>query len=243
VVSLDSFARYHGLTREGATLDDAPSDRGGTQAADWERQALVKARACAGDVELGRKVIALASHVAYERGAPDAASMNHLRMRMEHELAKEGPRRYDVKLGRGGIVDVEFAVQWLQMKYGVDPRVRTTDTETGISALETCGYLDSSLAAVLREGYAMLRRLEQALRVVHGTSASLIEEGAPGLAALARRMGVRDGANTPSGTAAEALLERYRAVTRDVRAAYFTVLGLRGEVLRDGDSSRAKDPL
>ncbi|MDF2692100.1 MAG: Glutamate-ammonia-ligase adenylyltransferase [Labilithrix sp.] len=243
VVSLDSFARYHGLTREGTTLEDAPSDRGGTQAADWERQALVKARACAGDVELGRKVIALASHVAYERGAPDAASMNHLRMRMEHELAKEGPRRYDVKLGRGGIVDVEFAVQWLQMKYGADPRVRTTDTETAISALETCGYLDSSLAAVLREGYAMLRRLEQALRVVHGTSASLIEEGALGLAALARRMGVRDGANTPSGTAAEALLERYRAVTRDVRGAYFAVLGLRADVPRDGDSSRAKDPL
>jgi [glutamine synthetase] adenylyltransferase / [glutamine synthetase]-adenylyl-L-tyrosine phosphorylase len=243
VVSLDSFARYHGLTRDGKVLDERQDDLAGTQAADWERQALIKARACAGDIELGRKVIALASRVAYERGAPDAASMNHLRMRMEHELAKEGPRRYDVKLGRGGIVDVEFAAQWLQMKYGADPRVRSTDTETAIGALETCGYLDASLAAVLREGYAMLRRLEQALRVVHGTSASLIEEGAPGLAALARRMGVRDGANTPSGTAAEALLERYRAVTRDVRAAYLTVLGLRADLPRDADSSRAKDPL
>ncbi len=242
VVSLDAFARYHGLTRDGAALEPT-SDERGTQAADWERQALVKARACAGDVELGRKVIALASHVAYERGAPDASAMNHLRMRMERELGKEGPRRYDVKLGRGGIVDVEFAVQWLQMKYGADPRVRTPDTETAIGALETCGYLDASVAAVLREGYAMLRRLEQALRVVHGTSASLIEEGAPGLPALARRMGFRDGAGTPSGTAAEALLERYRAVTRDVRAAYLTVLGLRAELPKDADSSRAKDPV
>jgi glutamate-ammonia-ligase adenylyltransferase len=69
----------------------------------------------------------------------------------------------------------------------------------------------------------MLRRLEQALRVVHGTSQSLIEEGAAGLPALARRMGFRDG---PHGTASEALLTRYRAVTRDVRAAYVTVLGL-----------------
>ena len=56
-------------------------------------------------------------------------------------------------------------------------------------------------------------------------------------------MGVRDGANTPSGTAAEALLERYRAVTRDVRAAYFTVLGLRADIPLGADSSRAKDPL
>jgi glutamate-ammonia-ligase adenylyltransferase len=227
VVSLDAFARYHGLSRDGAPASAPSSDRESSpQSADWERQALVKARACAGDVDVGAKVISLAARVAYERGAPTAAGMHHLRMRMERELAKEGPRRYDVKLGRGGIVDVEFAVQWLQMKHGEDVRVRTTDTETALAALEAVGYLDTSLAAVLRDGYATLRRLEQALRVVHGTSASLIEEGAPGLAALARRMGVRDGASTPSGTAAEALLDRYRAVTRDVRSAYLTVLGL-----------------
>jgi glutamate-ammonia-ligase adenylyltransferase len=223
VVSLDAFARYHGLTRDGAS--DPSATQGGTQGQDWERQALVKARASAGDAELGRRVIALAEQVAYERGAPDPAGVHHLRMRMEKELAKEGPRRYDVKLGRGGIVDVEFAVQWLQMKYGRDPRVRTTDTESAIGALEACGYLDGYLAAVFREGYAMLRRLEQALRVVHGTSASLIEEGAPGLPALARRMGFRDDSAT-SRTASEALLDRYREVTRDVRVAYLTVLGV-----------------
>ena len=229
VVSLDAFARYHGLTRDGSPASD-PASPSSVQSADWERQALVKARVCAGDADVGAKVIALATRIAYERGAPAATSLHHLRMRMERELAKEAPRRYDVKLGRGGIVDVEFAVQWLQMKFGEDPRVRTTDTETAIGALEACGHLDPSLAAVLRDGYATLRKLEQALRVVHGTSASLIEEGAPGLAALARRMGIRDGASTPSGTAAEALLERYRAATRDVRGAYLAVLGLKAEV-------------
>ncbi len=209
VVSLDSFKRYH--DGEGQ---------------DWERQALVKARPCAGDRELGERVLAIATEVAYLRGAPDPHKLHHLRMRMERELAKEGPARYDVKLGHGGIVDVEFAVQWLQMKHGADPRVRTTDTETALAALEACGYLDAGVAAILREGYAILRRLEQALRVVHGTSASLIEEGAPGLPALARRMGLRDGMGGAGTTAARTLLERYRAVTRDVRAAYVTVLGL-----------------
>ena len=72
----------------------------------------------------------------------------------------------------------------------------------------------------------MLRRLEQALRVVHGTSASLIEQGAPGLPALARRMGIREGGTTLDLPAAGALLARYAAVTRDVRAAYLAILGL-----------------
>ena len=215
VVSLEQFARYHGLRQDGSPNENPP------EAQDWERQALVKARHCAGDEGLGRRFSALATKIAFERGAPDPERVHHLRLRMEKELAREGPHRYDVKLGKGGLVDVEFAAQWLQMKYGADPRVRTTDTETALSALEACGYLEATTAAVLREGYAMLRRLEQALRVVHGTSASLIEEGAPGLAALARRMGFRDG----SAPASEALFERYRAVTSDVRTAYLAVLG------------------
>lgn len=218
VVSLEAFARYHGLHEDGTVHENAPESQ------DWERQALVKARPCAGDDALGKRFEALASKIAYERGAPDPERVHHLRKRMETELAREGAHRYDLKLGRGGIVDIEFAVQWLQMKYGADPRVRTTDTEAALSALEACGYLETNLAAVLREGYSTLRRLEQALRVVHGTSASFIEEGAPGMLALARRMGFRGG----TGSAPEALFNRYRAITADVRAAYLAVLGLSG---------------
>jgi glutamate-ammonia-ligase adenylyltransferase len=214
VVSVDAFARYHGVRSE-------------KPAEDWERQALLKARACAGDRALGQRVLAIAHAAAYERGAPPPERIHHLRMRMERELAGErtalGRARYDLKLGRGGLVDVEFAVQWLQMKHGADPRVRSADTETALGALEACGYLDAPLAMPLREGYRLLRRLEQRLRVLHGTSAQLIEEGAPGMTLLARRMGMRDG---PRGSAVEALFARYAAVTRDVRAAYGAVLGL-----------------
>jgi glutamate-ammonia-ligase adenylyltransferase len=149
---------------------------------------------------------------------------------MERELAGErtapGRARYDLKLGRGGLVDVEFAVQWLQMKFGRDPRVRTTETETAIASLEACGYLDPHHAIVFRDGYRMLRQLELRLRVHHGTGRHWLEEGAPGLVPLARRVGMRDG---PRGGAGEALLEHYRAVTRDVRASYLAVLGLEDE--------------
>jgi glutamate-ammonia-ligase adenylyltransferase len=216
VVSVEAFARYHGMFASGARRDTPP------EAADWERQALVKARPAAGDERTGQRFADLASRIAYERGAPIPDRLHHLRTRMERELARETSHRFDVKLGKGGIVDIEFAVQWLQMKYGMDQRVRSADTDRAIVALEACGYLDASIASVFREGYSMLRRVEQAIRVVHGTGASFIEEGAPGLGSLARRMGFRDGAVTAS----EALLARYRAVTRDVRSAYLSILGL-----------------
>ena len=226
VVAEQEFARYHGLSVDAG----AAASIGERPAQDWERQALVKARFVAGDPRLGAEVMKLAHRAAYEFGAPPADRMHHLRLRMERELGAERRQasanvaaRYDLKLGRGGLVDVEFAVQWLQMKHGNDARVRTPDTELALGALEASGYLEAAHAASLREGYHWLRRLEQRLRVLHGTSAQWIEEGAPGVPPLARRMGMRDG---PWGTAAEALLARYRAVTEDVRATYLAVIGV-----------------
>jgi [glutamine synthetase] adenylyltransferase / [glutamine synthetase]-adenylyl-L-tyrosine phosphorylase len=219
VVSLDAFARYHGLHSD--------CDEVTVQGRDWERQSLVKARPCGGNAQLGDAFVALAEAAAYERGAPPIQEINRLRTRMERELGGErrtpGRLRYDLKVGRGGLVDVEFAVQWLQMKHGKDPRVRTPETESALAALEGCGYIDASVATPLREGYAFLRKLEQRLRVLHGAGAQLIEDGAPGLPPLARRMGMRD---EPRMSAESALLTRYREVTEDVRAAYLAVLGL-----------------
>ncbi len=210
VVPIDAFARYQAEKAEG-----------------WERQTLVKARACAGDPALGARVLEIAHAAAYERGAPVPEEMHRLRTRIERELARErrerSPARYDVKLGRGGTVDVEFAVQWLQMRHGADRRVRTTETEVALTALETCRYLEAPLADALREGWRFLRRLEQRLRVSHGKSGALLEEGAPGLVGVARAMGLRD---VPRARAEVALLERYASITRDVRSAYLRVLGL-----------------
>ena len=224
VVGERGFSRYHGLLAE-----DDPKGASERQAEDWERQALIKARFVAGDRELGDDVMKLAHRAAYDFGAPPQERLHHLRLRMERELGAERrpegnePARYDLKVGRGGLVDVEFAVQWLQMKHGADARVRTPDTELALSALEAHGYLEPVHAASLREGYHLLRRLEQRLRVLHGTSVQWIEQGAPGVPPLARRMGMRDG---PWGSAADALIVRYRAVTEDVRATYLAVIGV-----------------
>jgi glutamate-ammonia-ligase adenylyltransferase len=216
VTSLGAFARYHG----------ASDERSSSTAAAWERQALLRARFCAGDAELGARAIAIATAAAYEGGAPDGAELHRMRLRMELELGKERPGRYNLKTGHGGVTDIEFAVQLLQMRHGRDRRIRTTETARALSALETSGYLPGRLADVLAEGYRFLRRLEQRIHIVHGSSAHFVDEQAPGLPQLARRMGLRPSADA---TPAEALVALYLDVTERVRAAYTEVLGVPNE--------------
>ena len=125
-----------------ANADDSRPGGLGSCAA-WERQALLRARCCAGDRALGARVIEVAHEAAYERGAAPAAEVHHLRGRMERELAREQPGRFDLKLGRGGLLDVEFAIQWLQMRHGQDPAVRTPDTFS--KACLTCSAHDTQV--------------------------------------------------------------------------------------------------
>ena len=219
VTSLRSFARYHGVALPTPNPDDSRPVGLATGAA-WERQALLRARCCAGDAALGAQVIAVAHEAAYERGAAPAAEVHHLRMRMERELARERPGRLDLKLGRGGLLDVEFAVQWLQMRHGADPAVRTADTLEAMTALRDGGYLAPAAFETFHDGYLFLRRLEQRLHVTRGRASSVLEarDGA-----LARAMGLQD---TAEASAADALLARYRDVTDANRQTYLEVLGI-----------------
>jgi glutamate-ammonia-ligase adenylyltransferase len=215
VTSLAAFGRYHRLPA--GDDDGVPhADR----AATWERLALLKARVSAGDTALGRAALQVAHDAAY--GSPidvtqAARSVHELRLRMERELARERPGRYDVKFGRGGLLDVDFCVQLLQLRHGAHERVRTPQTQRAIEELANLGALDPRQAAWLREGREFLLRLEQRLRIVHGDGSHLIEAEAVGLKALARRMGLRD---RPAQEATAALLERYRQVTGRIRSCY-----------------------
>jgi glutamate-ammonia-ligase adenylyltransferase len=220
VTSLRSFARYHGVATGDEAADEPPSIASG---AAWERQVLLRARACAGDRELGAQVIEVAHTAAYLRGAPPVEEMHRLRLRMERELGQERPGRFDLKTGRGGLLDIEFATQWLQMRHGEDERVRTTDTWQALESLEALGYLGHRHFVTLRDGYLFLRRLEQRWQVLHGAGTGRIDVNRPGLAELARRMGLEA---TARAEAPEHLLVRYRDVTEAVRRTYLEVLGL-----------------
>jgi glutamate-ammonia-ligase adenylyltransferase len=224
VTSMEGFARYHGCATTHVS-DESPTVTPRVRAAAWERLALLRARAVAGDLALGAEAMRIAHAAAFDMSTDArtvAEEIHRLRARLERENSQERHGRYDLKLGRGGLVDVEFAVQLLQIKHGQDLRVRTTETAVAIDALAASGYLGAEQAELLRDGYAFLRKLEQRIRILHGSAAHLLEESAPGLLPLARRMGIRD--RRGSEAAAE-LIARYRAVTERVRATYDAIMG------------------
>lgn len=220
VASVRSFASYHGLqeTEAGASR---PSGFGVGSA--WERQALIRARFCAGDAALGARVMALATLAAYEGGPPATEEMHRLRLRMERELGRERPRRKELKVGRGGLLDIEFVAQWLQMKHGSDERVRTPDTGEALEALTAFGYLARPDYEVLRDAYRFLRRLEQRIHVHRGDGTNWVDAQALGLSGLGRQMGFQ---RSPTRSAGEQLFDRYLTVTETVRACYLRLLGL-----------------
>jgi [glutamine synthetase] adenylyltransferase / [glutamine synthetase]-adenylyl-L-tyrosine phosphorylase len=222
VTSLTAFARYHGVPMPGAESEPVSGSVGSSGAA-WERQALLRARFAAGDHVLGALAMQVAERAAYEGGAAPAAEVHHLRTRMERELGRENAQRLDLKTGRGGLLDVEFAVQLLQMQNGSDLAVRSPDTSVALEQLALRGYLDADDYDALREGYGFLRRLEQRIHVLYGKGSSVLTTRAPGLPALARRMGYRGQAGIP---AESALLAHYRDVTENVRRAYLRVFGV-----------------
>ncbi|HEY6077307.1 MAG TPA: bifunctional [glutamate--ammonia ligase]-adenylyl-L-tyrosine phosphorylase/[glutamate--ammonia-ligase] adenylyltransferase [Polyangiaceae bacterium] len=220
VASVRSFASYHGVqeTEEGA---ERPS--GLSAGAEWERQALIRARFCAGDAALGERVMAIATLAAYGSGSPTAENMHRLRQRMERELGREKPTRRELKLGRGGLLDIEFLAQWLQMRHGSDERVRTPDTSEALEALAVRGYLARADYELLRDAYRFLRRLEQRIHVHRGDGTNWVDAQALGLSGLGRKMGFQ---KAPGRSAGAQLFERYVMVTDAVRACYLRVLGL-----------------
>jgi len=222
VTSIDAFARYHH-----ARASDNPSgvvSEPRVRAAAWERLALLRARLVAGAADVGERAISIAHAAAYELAADPEETrreIHRLRTRMLHELANERRGRYDPKLGRGGLIEIELTVQLLQMRHGDDRSVRTTHTAQGIDALVRAGALAPEHADALREGYAFLRRLQERSRIVHAAASQYLEENAPGLAPLARRMGIRDRTGT---LAASELIAQYRTVTDRVRAVYDAIV-------------------
>lgn len=209
VTSLDAFARYHGQGE-------------GRRAAVWEQMALVRARAAAGDPALGARAIDVARAAAFGE-PPDigaaAQEMSRIRTRVEREASQERDGVYDLKLGRGALLDIEFIVQFCQICNGpsLPESAKVAETPAAIDALASAGVLELTRARVLLEAYDFLRRLELRVRVVRADASHVLDAKSPTIVALARRMGMRD---HPTRTAVDALIGRYREVTDAVRAEF-----------------------
>jgi glutamate-ammonia-ligase adenylyltransferase len=180
----------------------------------WERQSLTRARLVLGDRGLARQVRAMLR--GYVFGTPLPASglkeIADVRTRMELELARETPGRRHVKLGRGGLVDVEFLVQALQLLHGHrHPDVRLSSTRAALAALGRVGALSPATATSLAEHYHFLRRVSAALRLLSGRPPDTLDLAGPMPARVASALGY---------ASRQAFLADYQAHTTAVRAAY-----------------------
>lgn len=134
----------------------------------WERQALLKATPVAGDDELGRRWSAAAAAIVWDApfGADDLRALRAMKVRAEDQARRRGQAERDVKRGPGGIRDIEFAVQLLQLVHGgVDHELRARSTLGALGALARGGYVGPDDADDLAASYRFLRRVEHAAQL------------------------------------------------------------------------------
>jgi [glutamine synthetase] adenylyltransferase / [glutamine synthetase]-adenylyl-L-tyrosine phosphorylase len=135
----------------------------------WEFQALLKARAVAGDAELGQAFDASANQRLWSRrfGSAELRELRHLKARAEEQLERKGLSRREIKSGTGGIRDIEFSVQILQLVHGGDdPELRHRATLPSLEALAAGGYVGGQDAEALAGAYRFLRIVEHRLQLV-----------------------------------------------------------------------------
>jgi glutamate-ammonia-ligase adenylyltransferase len=176
----------------------------------------------AGDASVFEEVREAALTPALWGTAPDraqlAAEIRRMRERIEAEIGREAERGPNPKAGRGGLIDVEFAAQFLQLAHGHDhPSVRTTSTPEALVRLHDAGLLADGAFAALAGGYEFLRRLDLRLRIVHDYTVDHLPQGR-GLLQLARRLGYYGDDPTARFRA------EYARVTAAVRRAFEEVV-------------------
>jgi glutamate-ammonia-ligase adenylyltransferase len=222
VIGAEGFVRYHtGAALPGGEARDGAV--GPVRSQLWERQALLRARHVAGDAtlfaEVRERALLPAVYGRREDRAALAAEIRRMRERMESELGKESSRGKNPKLGHGGLVDVEFAAQFLQLAHGHDhPSIRTESTPVALQRLRAAGLLREAELDALARGYEFLRRVALRLRIVHDYAIDHLPERGPALNQLARRLGY-DGPQP-----GDRFLSEYARVTAAVRQAFDDVV-------------------
>ena len=201
VSSLQAFAAYHA-----------------TSAQVWERQALIKALPIAGPGALRAELERVVESFVYGRGLERAEVEEIARMRDRIERERGGGEDAEVRIktGRGGLVDVEFLVQMLQLRHGhAHPSIRVRSTRVAIVELERAGLLPADEAAALAAGWAFLRALENRIRLERNAPVEAMEADPEAQLSLARRLGY-GGGDAEAVATLRSDHARHRATIREV---------------------------
>ena len=158
----------------------------------WEFQALLKARPVAGDLDLGRRYADMVAPMVWSAAGRDGfvSDVQAMRRRVvDHIPAHEAERQ--IKLGSGGLRDVEFAVQLLQLVHGrSDPSLREGATLSALTRLTEGGYVGREDGEKLHEAYTFLRTLEHRIQLHQLRRTHVLPDDEPSLRRLGRSIGI-----------------------------------------------------
>jgi [glutamine synthetase] adenylyltransferase / [glutamine synthetase]-adenylyl-L-tyrosine phosphorylase len=179
----------------------------------WEKQALLKARPIAGNREVGQRVLDRLWPIIFEVDPDDVRrDIQEMKAKIERHLVRKGHRWGEVKGGPGGIRDIEFLTQYLQLVHGrATPEVRSMNTLDGLVRLADFELIAPEEYRRLSTAYILLRTIEHALQILHNKQEHLLPETPRGLAYLARRLDFLD---------ADTFVQQYERHTRAVREIF-----------------------
>ncbi len=205
--SLENFCRYYGQ---------------GGQAHSYERLAMVRLRAVGGDRSLGSQLERLRDEMLYESNNINFAELRELRAKQFEEKTKGG--RLNAKFSPGGLVDLEYGVQILQVMHGKElPQLRTPRIHEALRALAEAGVFSAEEASTLVNAYDFLRRLINAMRMLRGSAKDLYlpPTESDEFIHLARRMGYQGGGPLDPAQQLHIDFETHSAVVRIFAERHF----------------------
>lgn len=186
----------------------------------WEFQALLKATPAAGDDHLGQRWFEAAQRALWARpfDAEALRSLRAMKSRAEAEVSRKGLSARELKRGPGGIRDIEFTVQLLQLVHGhLDPDLRGPNTLAMLTEMISAGYVDETDATQMANSYRLLRAVEHRLQLVDEQQVHTLPKDSASLDHLARVLGRRDDV---TGTAGEQLERELRLTQATVRSIH-----------------------
>ncbi len=193
-------------------------------AATWEFQALVKARAVAGSDELGRRFEEAADQQVWGRhySADELAAVRAMKARTEGVVASRGLVGREIKRGPGGIRDIEFAVQLLQLVHGRhDSGIRIRSTLGALGELAAAGYVAAEDATALADAYRFLRTVEHRLQLVEEEQTHSVPVDGRARRRLALVLGFADDASASASARFDDALRRCQRDVREIHERLF----------------------
>jgi glutamate-ammonia-ligase adenylyltransferase len=182
----------------------------------WEAQALLRAKFAAGDAGVGIAFLAMADEIRYPEGGIDQAAVREIRRIKARVEAERMPRGIEpalhLKLGPGGLADVEWVAQLLQLRHAwVVPELRVTETPVTLAAASKAGLIEAADADTLTDAWRLASRIRDAVMLARGRPSDTVPTSPPELAVVARILGY-----PPDG--AQDLVQDWRRSARQARA-------------------------